>query len=96
MEKHEAVVSGIMSSIGFDTLEVSEQTTKVISLFLRSSYAPGWHHLLVIKLLGNNRQHASAMPSPVRKSSELLASFVHKAEVCLPLHRLLLKWGISR
>ena len=28
MEKHEAVVSGIMSSIGFDTLELSEQTTK--------------------------------------------------------------------
>ena len=28
MEKHEAVVSGIMSTIGFDTLELSEQTTK--------------------------------------------------------------------
>ena len=28
MEKHEAVVSGIMSSIGFDTLQLSEQTTK--------------------------------------------------------------------
>lgn len=28
MEKHEAVVSGIMSSIGFDTLELSEQTSK--------------------------------------------------------------------
>lgn len=28
MEKHEAVVSGIMSTIGFDTLELSDQTTK--------------------------------------------------------------------
>lgn len=28
MEKHEAVVSGIMSSIGFDTLELSGQTSK--------------------------------------------------------------------
>ena len=28
MEKHEAVVSGIMSRIGFDTLELSEQTSK--------------------------------------------------------------------
>lgn len=32
MEKHEAVVSGIMSSIGFDTLGLSEQTTKVTML----------------------------------------------------------------
>ena len=29
MEKHEAVVSGIMSSIGFDSLELSDQTMKV-------------------------------------------------------------------
>ena len=28
VEKHEAVVSGIMSSIGFDTLELSAQTIK--------------------------------------------------------------------
>ena len=28
MERHEAVVSGIMSSIGFDTLELSDQTSK--------------------------------------------------------------------
>ncbi|DBB16246.1 hypothetical protein WJX82_006474 [Trebouxia sp. C0006] len=31
MEKHEAVVSGIMSSVGFDTLELSDQTTKAIA-----------------------------------------------------------------
>jgi hypothetical protein len=31
MEKHEAVVSGIMSSVGFDTLELSDQTTKVLA-----------------------------------------------------------------
>lgn len=31
MEKHEAVVSGIMSSIGFDSLEISDQTTKAIA-----------------------------------------------------------------
>ncbi len=32
MEKHEAVVSGIMSSVGFDTLELSDQTTKVLAV----------------------------------------------------------------
>ena len=29
VEKHEAVVSGIMSRVGFDTLELSQQTSKV-------------------------------------------------------------------
>ena len=39
MEKHEAVVSGIMSSIGFDTLELSDQTTKVCSaLYLHAAH----------------------------------------------------------
>lgn len=33
MEKHEAAVSGIMSSIGFDTLELSEQTSKARMFF---------------------------------------------------------------
>lgn len=33
MEKHEAVVSGIMSSIGFDTLELSEQTSKARGVY---------------------------------------------------------------
>lgn len=31
VEKHEAVVSGIMSRVGFDTLELSQQTSKVIA-----------------------------------------------------------------
>ena len=30
MEKHEPVVSGIMSRVGFETLELSEQTSKVM------------------------------------------------------------------
>lgn len=34
MEKHEAVVSGIMSTIGFDTLELSDQTIKAGTLHL--------------------------------------------------------------
>ena len=31
MEKQQAVVSGIMSRVGFDTLEVSEQTSRAIA-----------------------------------------------------------------
>lgn len=31
LEKQQAVVSGIMSRVGFDTLEVSEQTSKAVA-----------------------------------------------------------------
>lgn len=43
MEKHEAVVSGIMSTIGFDTLELSDQTTKAGTIHC--------HHAQCIALL---------------------------------------------
>lgn len=62
MEKHKAVVSGIMSSVGFDTLEVSEQTTKVGHPFLDSFSALGWHHFLESKLVDNCCQHAPSVP----------------------------------
>lgn len=62
MEKHEAVVSGIMSSVGFDTLEVSEQTTKVVHPVLCPASALGWHHSLESKLVDNCCQRAPLVP----------------------------------
>lgn len=43
MEKHEAVVSGIMSSVGFDTLELSDQTTKVLAWCTGRIHTTGIH-----------------------------------------------------
>lgn len=91
MERHEAVVSGIMSSIGFDTLELSDQTSKARAVLCLHALQNG---VMMHGIVLTYNTFGLGLSLSIWPSLQLTMCLLH-ADYLL-LSRQLLKWGTSK